>query len=310
MRRDRRLLLLVPTLLALAAIRPGPGTASGERDHEHGDEAHEGAAFTVADLERHGVRLATAGPGQVDAVIELPGEVRPDGDRVAHLAPRFAGIAREVRKRVGDAVQAGEVLALVEGDNLVRFPLEAAFAGTVIDRHVTPGEVVTPERPAFIVADLTKVWVEIDVYQSALKRVRSGQGVRITAGRGGAEAEGVVSYVSPIVDQATRTARARVVLPNPDGRWRPGSFASVLFLDPSDAGVVVPLRAVHRLGRGRVVFVAKGDHFETRAVTLGRAGRTRVEIASGLAPGERYADDGSFLVKAELTKSEGAVHSH
>jgi cobalt-zinc-cadmium efflux system membrane fusion protein len=278
---------------------------------EHSDERGEGAEFTVAALAKHGVEVATAGPGQVDASIELPGEVRPNGDRIAHLSPRFAGVAREVRKRVGDAVAAGEVMAVIEGEKLSRFPLEAAFAGTVIDRHVTPGEFVTPERAAFIVADLSTVWVEIDVYQRALERVRPGRPVRIAPGRAVPGAEGVVAYVSPVLDQATRTARARVVLANDDGRWLPGSFVTVLVHDPSDAGVVVPRRAVHRLGPDRVVFVVAGDHFETRPVTLGRVGRSNVAITRGLEPGERYADEGSFLVKAEIAKSAGGhPHAH
>jgi membrane fusion protein, heavy metal efflux system len=296
------------------------------RDHEHAseeasdeehadphadhDEDDERRTFTVAELERFGVRVGTAGPGLVDAAIELPGEVRPNGDVIAHLAPRFPGIAREVRKRVGDEVVAGEVMAIVEGDNLATFPLRAAFPGTVIDRHVSLGEVVSPERPAFIVADLSSVWVEIDVYQRAAGRVRPGQTVRISENRGQTVADGVVSYVSPVVDQATRTARARVVLANPDGRWRPGAFVTVLLLEPSPAEVVVPRRAVHRVDRERVVFVVVGDHFEARAVTLGASGRSLVAITKGLSPGERFADEGSFLVKAELAKGASAGHHH
>jgi cobalt-zinc-cadmium efflux system membrane fusion protein len=297
--RTAVLLALPLWWLSLAGVH-----ASGE----HGDEHDDSSEFTVAALEKHGVRVATAGPGRVDAAIELPGEVRPNGDRIAHLAPRFPGIAREVRKAVGDTVGDGEVLAVIEGDNLSSFALKAALAGMVIDRHVTPGELVTPERAAFIVADLSTVWVEIDVYQRALDRVRPGRPVLITAGRSTAAAEGTISHVSPVVDQATRTARARVVLANPEGIWRPGSFVTALVLDPSDAAVVVPRRAVHRLDGERVVFVASGDRFAARPVTLGRVGRTRVEIASGLEAGERFADEGSFLVKAEIAKAAGAEH--
>jgi len=317
---------LASLLLALALTALPSDLVRASRDHGGGDRADEQTearagdhpddhggerdAFDVATFEQHGVRVATAGPGRVDSAIELPGEIRPNGDRIAHLAPRFPGIAREVRKRVGDSIVAGETMALIAGDNLATFPLEAAFAGTVIDRHVTPGEVVSPERAAFIVADLSTVWVEIDVYQRALDRVRVGGPVEITAGRGGESVEGIVSYVSPVVDQATRTARARVVLANPHGRWRPGSFVTALVHDPSDAAVVVPRRAVHRLGGEPVVFVVSGDHFTPRVVTLGRVGRSRVAIAQGLEPGERYADEGSFLVKAEIAKGEGAEHEH
>jgi membrane fusion protein, heavy metal efflux system len=303
--RHFALVLTISLLVGSALADP----AGEEDEHDHAGET-EGRAFTVAEFERFGVRVGTAGPGLVDAAIELPGEVRPNGDRIAHLAPRFPGIAREVRKRVGDEVGAGEVMAVIEGDNLASFSLQAAFPGTVIDRHVSMGEVVGPDRAAFIVADLSNVWVEIDVYQRALDRVRPGQPVRISENRGQNVAEGVVSYVSPVVDQATRTARARVVLANPEGRWRPGAFVTVLLLEPAPANVVVPRRAVHRVDRERVVFVVVGDHFEARPVMLGASGRSLVAITKGLESGERFADEDSFLVKAELAKGASAGHHH
>jgi cobalt-zinc-cadmium efflux system membrane fusion protein len=174
---------------------------------------------------------------------------------------------------------------------------------------VVPGESVGPDSPAFIVADLSTVWVEVHVYQRALPALRVGQPVRVVSAAGAVEAEGRVSYIAPIVDQATRTATARVELPNPDGAWRPGLFVTVTVLNPLEAAVVVGRDAVHRFEDGSVVFVAEGDRFAPRTVTVGRRGRTRVEIVAGLAPGDRFAEAGSFLVKAELGKGAGG-HDH
>jgi membrane fusion protein, heavy metal efflux system len=277
--------------------------------HDHGNAEHDASAFRVADFERHGVRVATAAAGTVDVGVDLPGEVRPNGDRLAHLAPRFPGLVREVRKRVGDPVRAGEVLAVVESENLSLFELKAAFDGVVIDRHVVPGEAVSRENPAFIVADLSTVWVDVHVYQSALAELRLDQSVRVIGPGSGLEAEGRVSYIAPVVDQATRTASARVVLPNDSGAWRPGLFVTVTALNPIAAPVVVATEAIHRLEGATVMFVVAGDTFAPRPVTVGRTGRSRAAITAGLAPGERYADAGSFLVKAELAKGEGG-HDH
>jgi cobalt-zinc-cadmium efflux system membrane fusion protein len=255
------------------------------------------------------VTVATAGPGTVDLGVELPGEVRPDADRIAHIAPRFAGLVREVRVSVGDRVRAGQVLAVVESEHLAPFEVRAAFDGTVIDKHIAPGEAVGREDVAFIVADLSAVWVIVDVYQDALPLVRAGRSVRIVASHGGLEAEGTVAFVSPIVDQATRTAQARVVLPNADGAWRPGLFVTATVYDPIDAGIVIPRRAVQTLDGASVVFVVDGDHFAPRPVLLGRVGRSRLEVVQGLTAGQRVADGQSFLVKAELGKGE-AGHDH
>lgn len=282
--------------------------ADDGHDAHHDHDAH-GTAFDVADFERHGVRVATAAAGTVDVGVDLPGEVRPNGDRLAHLAPRFPGLVREVRKRVGDTVRAGEVLAVIESENLSTFELKAAFDGVVLDRHVVPGEAVGRENAAFIVADLSTVWIDVHVYQSALPTVRVGQPVHVVGPGSGLEAEGRVSYIAPVVDQATRTASARVVLPNPTGAWRPGLFVTVTALTPTPAPVVVASEAVHRLEGEAVVFVVDGERFVPRPVVVGRRGRTRVAISHGLAPGDRYAEAGSFLVKAELAKGD-AGHDH
>jgi len=311
----------VATLLVWAAVavpaRDASASAADEHADDHGDDhatdhadhADEPSRFTVADFERHGVGLATAVAGMVDIGVELPAEVRPNGDRVAHLAPRFPGVVRQVRKSVGDRVAANEVLAVIESDNLTTYELRSAFAGTVIDRHIAPGESVTRESPAFIVADLTTVWVNIDVYQKVLPAIHVGQRVSISTRHDELEGGGEISYIAPVVDQATRTATARVVLDNPDGRWRPGLFVIATVARPMPAEVIVARRALHEFDGETAVFVADGDHFVARHVVVGEVGRTTASIESGLATGERYADEGSFLVKAELAKSE-AEHQH
>jgi len=297
-------------------IEHGGRTADGDRPGdgghgEHGDphEGEDASAFRVADFERRGVKVATAAAGTVDLGVDLPGEVRANADRLAHLAPRFPGLVREVRKRVGDPVRAGEVLAVIESETLAAFELKAAFDGVVIDRHVVPGEAVGRDTPAFIVADLSSVWIDVHVYQSALADLHLDQPVRVVGPAGAIEAEGTVSYIAPVVEQATRTASARVVLPNPTGAWRPGLFVNVTVLTPIAAPVVVPTTALHRFEDTATIFVVEGERFVPRAVTVGRTGRTKVAISAGLAPGERYAEAGSFLVKAELAKGE-AGHEH
>ncbi|MGE3496395.1 MAG: efflux RND transporter periplasmic adaptor subunit [Candidatus Binatia bacterium] len=292
-----------PLAIAIAAAALVAGSAAaGEVD------AHP-SRFTVTDFEGFGVRVATAGPGVVDRGVELPGEVRPNAERTAHIAAQFPGRVREVRKSIGDTVRAGDVLAIVESDALAHFPLTTAISGSVIDRHVVAGEVVDRDSVAFVIADLSTVWVEIGVYQKDLPAVQPGARVHIAGGYGIADAEGVISYVSPVVEQATRTASARVELSNANGTWRPGMFVTARVLDPVPAAIVVNRAAVQRHDGQSVVFAVEGERFVARTVQLGRQGRTAVEILGGLASGERYASDGAFLVKAELTAG-GDAHEH
>ncbi len=295
-------------LAAPAAGSSGHDPAAQTHDAGEGEHVDERRVFTVEDFARAGVRVLTAGPGEVDAALELPAEVRPNGDRVAHIAPRYSGIVREVRKYVGDPVRTGDVLAVVESDNLSTFEVRAALDGAVIEKHLTPGEAVGRDRPVFVIADLSSVWVDVSVPLSALPGVRVGLVVSIRAAHAGIESAGTVSYVTPVVDPTTRTATARVVLPNADRRWRPGTFATVTILSPVAAAVVIPHDAVQRIEERPTVFVVAGDRFEARPIVIGRAGRSTVEVTAGVRPGERYAAERSFLVKAELTKGQAGHH--
>jgi cobalt-zinc-cadmium efflux system membrane fusion protein len=296
----------VPIVVA-ALLLGGAPAGAGEDGHADGGAPHR--VFSVADFENSGVTTATAVSGDVDVEIELPAEVRPNADRVAHLAPRFPGLVRAVHKSIGDSVRKGEILARIESDNLSTYDMVAGFDGEVIDKHVAPGESISRQNPAFVIADLSTVWVGINVYQKALPDIAVGQSVRVSTLDGAIEAKGVISYVAPVVSQATRTATARVVLDNPDGRWRPGLFVIASVSRPVAAAVVVSRNALHSIDGHSVIFVARDGIFESREVTIGAVGRTVAEITSGISVGERYAAAGSFLVKAELAKGD-AEHEH
>lgn len=295
------------------------GASKGEHQHEDGDGDHgeeggekhgDSVTLTKEQRERAGVEIATAGSGTIDRGIELLGQVLPDGDRLAHIVPRFPGIVREVYKHIGDRVRPGDVLAVIESsESLAPYDLKTLIGGTIIGKHLTRGEAVSREKDAFVIADLTSVWIDLAVYQQDLGAVRVGTPLLVEAGDASPEAEGAVSYVSPEVDPRTRTATARVVLPNPDGRWRPGLFVTARVLDTSPVAIAIPSEAVQTVEGRASVFVEEGDAFEVRPVTIGEVGRERVAIVSGLSAGERYVARNAFVLKAELGKSS-AEHAH
>lgn len=300
----------IATALALAHLVACGGTPpaeppprpTGATHAEHHEEAIRLDAETRA---RHGITLATAGPGAIDLGIELLGVVQPNGDRLAHITPRFPGIVREVRKAVCDAVRTGDVLAIVESsESLAPYELKTLTDGTIIEKHLTRGEAVDRDRQCFVIADLQTVWVDLSIYQKDLERVRVGQTVRVRASQMGPQAEGTLSYITPGVDQTTRTATARVVLPNPDGRWRPGMFVTARALEPVDVPLAVPTSALQTVGGRPTVFVVKDDRVEPYPVTLGRQGEQTAEVLAGLQGSETLVATNSFLFKAELGKGE------
>ncbi len=321
-----RFLKLVLTL-AVAVLLIGGCFANGEtdggeperHDGEHAagedDEQHEAGVIrlTQAQLEEFGIEIEQAAPGVIDTVIELPGEVRPNQDRLAHIVPRFAGIATEVRKRIGDSVRRGDVLAIVESsESLAPFSVKTSIAGVVIQKHITLGEAVSPDRDIFVIADLRDVWIDLSVYQMHLPALRLGQSVLISGGLGLPEARGEISYIAPVIEEATRTATSRVVLPNPDGGWKPGMFVTgMVTVESTEVPVAVPTSALQTLAGRSVVFVQDEDSLERRDVTTGRADRTSVEILEGLVDGDRYVSRGSFILKSELEKGAfEAGHGH
>jgi cobalt-zinc-cadmium efflux system membrane fusion protein len=294
------------------ACDPSPNTASVEDARE--DETHEGVVeLSDAEQKEFGVELAIASAGLIATTIELPGEILPNQDRVAHIVPRFPGIVKTVSKAIGDQVKKGDTLATVESsESLSTYSVKSLLAGVVIERHVTVGEAVTTQRELFVVADLGEVWVDFQAFQKHLPELASGQRVHISAGHGLPEAEALVSYISPVVAESTRTATVRAVLPNTEGEWRPGLFVTGrVETSSAEVEIAVPTAAIQTLGAIPIVFVKDDDGFEPRPVRLGRMGPHFVEVTDGLHAGESYASRGAFTLKAELQRGElGEGHGH
>jgi len=195
---------------------------------------------------------------------------------------------------------------------LVHYELTAPISGAVVEKHVSRGEALKSDADAFAIADLRTVWVDLNVFQEDLDFVREGQRVElVTTGRQLC-GQGTISYVRPIVGEETRTAIARIVLPNPDGRWRPGMFVNgTITVDAVEVPMLTPKSAVIKMGGKTVIFVETPEGFVARPITLGRENGTHMEIVSGLKPGERFVARGGFALKAELEKDQlGEGHDH
>lgn len=281
---------------------------------EEGGEAHdeEVARLNDAELQEFGIELATAEAGEIQLHVDLTGEIKIDPDRLAHIIPRFPGIVREVRKKIGDRVKKDEVLAIIESnESLAPYEVTSLIDGTVIEMHLTKGEVISDQSHDIVVADLSYVWADLSVYQKDLQYIEVGQSATISAGPKLPEVSGRISYISPVVDEGTRTAIARVVLPNPQGSWRPGLFVTGRVTTESvTVPIVVPKTALETYQDRTVVFVKTGEGFKPQAVTLGRTNRKNSEIIAGLQPGQVYVSRGGFTLKAELQKEAFGGHGH
>lgn len=200
--------------------------------------------------------------------------------------------------------------ALPSSGNLTRYEIRSPIDGMVTDKKIAVGEVLKEDSTIFVVADMSSVWVDATVYAKDLNQVKSGQRATVKATAFDAEASGSIRYVGSVVGDQTRTALARLVLPNPKGIWRPGLPVNVhLVADEVEVPVAVAADAIQSLRDWSVVFGRYGDQFEARPLTLGRRDGAMVEVLDGLTAGERYASRNSYLIKADLGKS-GASHDH
>lgn len=201
-------------------------------------------------------------------------------------------------------------LGTVAVDSLPRYEIRAPIAGTVIERDLTVGEAVPADRNIFVIANLSSVWIEASIPAKDLVNVRQGQAALVVAPDAALEARGRVSFIGTLVGEQSRRAIARIVVPNTNGAWRPGSFVTVKLEQATvTVPLAVPVDAVQTFRDWQVVFVRYGDWFEARPLELGRSDGGWVEVLSGLKPGERFAATNSFAVKAEIGKL-GATHDH
>ncbi|MGM5026915.1 divalent metal ion exporter adaptor subunit IhpB [Tardiphaga sp. 862_B3_N4_1] len=298
------------------AARPGDKAkgekVKGEKGHDekgHGDEGV--VEMSDARVASSNIEILSARSETLHDSLVLNGILQPNQETLVQVTPRFPGVVREIKKRIGDTVEKGELLAKIESNqSLSVYEMRAPISGTVIDRQISLGEYASEQKPAFIVADISTVWVDLSVYRRNLPRVRIGDRILIDVGDGGKPIEASLSYISPVGSSDTQSALARAVVPNIDMRLRTGLFVSArLILSAKPVAIAVRASAIQTVENRSVVFVRSGDKFEARDVELGARDSDNVEILFGLLDGDRYAAKNSFIVKAELGKGS-ASHEH
>jgi cobalt-zinc-cadmium efflux system membrane fusion protein len=320
------------------------------------------------------IGLARAGPAQIITSFQLPGEIKFNEDRTAHVVPRVAGIVERVPVSIGEKVEKGQLLAVIASTDLAdrrselltaerrlsaartsyqrektlwqerisaeqdylqaqvqlreaeiatqnarqklsalnapasagalnRYDLRAPFTGTIVEKHVTPGEAIAADANVFVISDLSSVWAEMAVPAQRLNDVRVGREATVSATAFESKSSGPIAYVGALLGEQTRTAPARVVLPNPDGAWRPGMFVNVsVNAGRQSVPIAVASDALQDIDGTQAVFVQSLKGFAAQAVETGRRDERVVEVIKGLKPGQQYVASNSFVLKAELGK--------
>jgi cobalt-zinc-cadmium efflux system membrane fusion protein len=176
------------------------------------------------------------------------------------------------------------------------YPIVASISGTVLDRKVTIGQIVQPAEIAFMVADLSNVWLVADVPEESAGKLHRGIHVVVSIpSLPNEKVEGELSYVSPVVDPATRTVPVRMNLANPQGIFKPAMLASMTFIDHSERRAIIPSTAIIRENNKDHAFVQLSPgRFKLREIVLdGESDDDRI-LESGINPGEKIVLDGAF----------------
>jgi membrane fusion protein, heavy metal efflux system len=178
------------------------------------------------------------------------------------------------------------------------FSLNSPIDGIVVERNATIGATVGTDANLFKIIDTSRVWVDANVFEKDLQRVRLGQQVKLTVPAfPGSTFSGKVILVSTVVDPDTRSVKVRTEVPNADGRLKPDMFANVEIVTNVDrAAISVPQSAVLNDEGKTVVFVAEGNSYKKRPVTVGIQNNDLVEIVEGLNAGDRVVVKGNYLL--------------
>ncbi|MGE5246501.1 MAG: efflux RND transporter periplasmic adaptor subunit [Betaproteobacteria bacterium] len=179
--------------------------------------------------------------------------------------------------------------------------LFAPAAGFVTMRNAYPNQRITADTDLYTIADLARVWVMADVFESDIPSIRVGDRARVSVPNTGAPAVSArISYIQPDVDPATRTLKVRLELPNPGLRLKPEMYVDAVFQIPGARRLTIPAGAVVNTGDRQTVFLDLGHgYLEPREVHVGEQHDGRATILSGLSPGDRVVASGTFLIDSE-----------
>ncbi|WP_010304423.1 efflux RND transporter periplasmic adaptor subunit [Candidatus Odyssella thessalonicensis] len=192
------------------------------------------------------------------------------------------------------------------------YTIEAPINGKILERHTSLGEIINSDRQLFVVANLDKVWVNISISAQDLPTIQKGQKVDLYASNNKVPTSATLMYVSPVINEESRTGRAIVEVDNTQGTWHPGDFVSAqVILDEKSPFLSVPSEAIQKIQGNSYVFLKSGNtQFEAKKIVIsGTENEQFIQIKEGLKEGDEIAITNTFLLKAELGKSE-AEHSH
>ncbi len=280
------------------------------KSYEWSFSSYEGRTEIPKELAREaGIETGVAGAALITKTLALTGRVQTDPARLSRVRARFDGVVQGIEARLGDQVEKNTVLARIQSnESLQSYKVKAPIGGIILRQDIQLG-MATGDDPLFVIADLSEVWVELDIFASDIGEVKPGQSGMIET-LDGESLTGQIDWIAPLAAHASQSVQARVIVANPDGKLRPGQFVRGRVVVAEHAvALAVRQSAIQRFRDFQVVFARFGETYEVRMLELGRENSEWVEVLGGLKPGTEYVIGNSYLIKADIEKS-GASHDH
>ena len=275
-------------------------------------ESYEGRTrIAQAMADQSGIKVAPAGAGIIADEHEVQGLLTPVEGRSAKVTARFPGPIKRLAANVGDRGRVGQTIAVIESNlSLSNYSISSPLSRIVVARDASVGVVAGEGMVLYEVADLSHLWVDLHIFGADAQHIQPGGRVQVTRMSDGSTIDTVIDRILPGTATASQSTVARATIVNADGQWRPGSAVKArITVDRQPTTLVVPLAALQKFRDWDVVFVRVGDVYEIRPVTLGKRDAAQVEILDGLKTGDQIVVEQSYLVKADIEKSD-ASHDH
>ena len=299
--------LVAPVLLLLASCNSKDAESKTPESTEKHDENI--VTLTKGNLSHVEIKTEEASKGSLETTLKASARVSVNLNKTAKVASTLEGRLVKLNYDINDKVKGGDVLGLVQTPELLGKPLElkSPIDGVVIERKSTVGELVDKTSAIYTISDPADLWVIAEIKERDIAAVKVGQKAvfRVLA-YPGKEFAGTVVRIGNEVESDSRTLEVRIETSNQELLLKPGMFADVEIVTTILNDVLlIPDSALQTNADEQIVFVAlNGDKFEKRPVKLGVEQSGRVQILSGVNPGEKVVTEGSFILKSEMLKGE------
>ncbi|MDD5210589.1 MAG: efflux RND transporter periplasmic adaptor subunit [Elusimicrobiales bacterium] len=304
-------LLTVTALLGLSGCGEKTPGAAAEKPPAEATEATAALPDRVevsAEAQKEsGIKIEVVRRGSVPETFQAMGRVMQDAQKPHHIMAGGTGRLETVSAVLGQTVNPGEVLAVIKPTAGASVNATTPHKGIVTAVHASEGDQVNEMTFLFTLTEVDPLWGVLDIPERSLSSVKTGQKVDIkTAAYPGETFKGTVAFVSPEIDNVSRTVKARVAIENPSGQLKFGMFLDATVRTGAYfQGVAVPAGAVQNGPAGPFVFIKSGKtEFTPRPVEIGREKDGLLEVKNGVRAGESVVIINAYLLKSEMMKSQ------